>query len=364
MTPEEIHRAFFDAQRGRRVFEPSHAKCQNFAREHVPVPSRREGDTRLFEFDNSGDLVGEMVAELHVVHVGALTDPFLAGDALVAEASLAVSGRVVDRYAPSFAAAYDAFFRTADAKLAHRRATSCARFFSETEDVSEVLYVPLLFACCRHADRSLPIVALGRESVVVRLELGTVPGLRVTDVRLLADAVYLDPGTRATFVDRPLLYQLECVQTNVFDAPPGVRVFDARLGFVGPVKTLFFVIERTRADREAHPLPMLEAASLSIGGIPRFERMGAKWWTGVARRGFAGVPAVDADVYVMDFCVHPMDALPSGATVFSGLPDVNLRLELARDTPQGCEVHVVALGYNYLGVKAGAATLLFGEVSA
>ena len=377
MDPEAIQASFFDAM-GVAPFAPSHAKTQNFAREHVEIPKRLDADREiaLFEFGNdAGDLVGECVLEFAVEHRGPLRTPFLVGDELVYEATLIVGGRVVDQYDAAFARAYHDFFRGADEKAKHRRATSCAKRVAEAEEggpVTELLYVPLLFAFCRRPDRSLPLVALSKESAGVRVVLGGVPGLVVRDVRLLADGIYLDPEVRKTFVERPLLYQLEVTQTCVFDAPVGARTFDARLTFAGPVKCLFFRVDAPRrplgeddagADADADAGPMLEAASLSIGGAQRFALMPRAWWTGAAQRGFPGIPAPDEDSYVMNFAVHPADAAPSGATNFSMLPDVNLRLELARAAPEGTAVSVVALGYNYLGVKNGSSKLLFGEIS-
>ena len=360
MDPDAIQASFFDA-RGVQVFSPSHAKTQNFAREHVEIKKRHDPESgiALFEFDNdTGDLVGECVLEIEIEHTGPLDTPFLVGDRLLAEATLIVGGRVVDQYDNGFARAYDAFFRGADDKAKHRRATSCVARFGESEEPStETVYVPLLFAFCRHPTRSLPLVALARESAGVRVATADVPGVRIRGLRLLADGIYLDPDVRKTFVEKPLLYQIEVAQTCVYDAPVGVRTFDARLSFAGPVKCIFFSVEHGGDD------PLLESATLSIGGEQRFAVMPRKWWTGVAQRGFEGIPAPDADVYVMNFAMHPTALEPSGATNFSALPFANLRLNLAAEAPEGAVIHVVALGYNYLGIKEGSSKLLFGEIS-
>jgi hypothetical protein len=360
MDEREIQASFFSAA-GRAVFAPSHAKTQNFAREHIEIAKKydRASGVALFEFDNdTGDLVGECILEISVEHDGPLDSPFLVGDRLVSEATLIVGGKVVDQYDAGFSRAYDAFFRGVDEKAKHRRATSCTKRVSETDEpASEVLYVPLLFSFCRHPSRSIPLVALSKESAGVRVTLDRVPGVRVTDVRLLADGIYLDPDVRKTFVDRPLLYQIEVAQTCVYDAPVGARTFDARLSFAGPVKCIFFSIEHPGEE------PLLGAASLTFGGEQRFSVMPREWWSGASQKGFHGIAAPGADVYVANFSMHPTELEPSGATNFSMIPAANLRLELAAEAPEGVVVHVVALGYNYLGVKNGSSKILFGEIS-
>jgi hypothetical protein len=349
-------------------FRPHFTRTANLAREFIAVePEKRDplasrDEPVRFVLNGKGDVAMEMCLELRVVAVSKSEKtrrPL--GELLLERATLRIGGKVVDSYDKEYAKIYDFFFRTNDERALYAESASASKEFDEIAgpDREEVLYIPLLFAACRYERSGVPSAALD-EDIVIELELGEAEGIRVSGSRLIVDYAYLDTPERAFFESSPLLYDVECVQTNAFDLPEGSTEMNARLNLSGAVKCLFWTFTNWREGEEA-----LESASLSVEGATRFDAMPAKWWRWLNHRSFINSPPALSNAYAMPFVSRPCDPSDvAGRTVFAGLGRVDVKLELSAPAPKDAEVLFYALSTNLLGVRDGRTTLLFGEISA
>jgi hypothetical protein len=364
MNSVDAHKALFSRDVPSR-FRPLFKRTPNFAREFISVEPEKGADPAVVRFvlGHKGDVATEMILELETVAVGPpssrLDRPL--GETLLERATLKVGGKVLDKYEREYAKTYDYFFRTEEERRARAEAASRKTEWSDERGPGdeEILYVPLLFCPCRDESRGLPLAALD-EVVEVEIELGEVDGVIVSGSKLLVNFAYFDEPERRFFETQPLLYSMDCVQTNAYDLPPGSTELNARLSFSGAVKCIFWNFVGWREGEEA-----LKSAALSMEGVQRFAPRPGKWLRHLAQRGFANFPPEFSNSYAMPFCARPGDPDDAGGqTVFAGLDRVDVRLELNSPAPEGAEVVFFALSTNLLGVKGGRARILFGEVSA
>lgn len=363
LSPSDHYKALFSGD-APGPFRPSFSRKPNLAREFIKLESETPASSGSVRFvlNGRGDVATEMVLELDTVVVGPSVSSSVRplGERLTERATLSVGGLVVDRYDRDFSKAYDCFFRSDEERRAFAESSSRELEYSEERGPGdeETIRVPLLFAPCRDDRSGVPLAALDDE-VSVEVELAEVDGFRVSGARLLVMYAYLDAGERAFFERNPLLYKIGCVQTNEFDLPAGATELNARLSFQGAVECILWVFDGWVGREEA-----LDAASLSVGGAQRFERMPAKWWRQLCQRGFPNHAPKFSNAYAMPFVSRPCDpGSGDGLTVFAGLERVDLRLELSSPAPEGSSVKVYGVSSNLLGVRNGRSRLLFGEIS-
>jgi hypothetical protein len=366
MTPlnsADTNKALFSGEVASN-FRPLFKRTPNFAREFIEIEPDKGSDPTVVRFalGHKGDIATEMILELETAVVGPSSAKFdrPLGEMLMERATLFVGGKVLDKYEREYAKTYDYFFRTDGERNAYSEAASRKIGWNEDRGAGdeEIVYVPLVFCPCRDESRGLPLVAMD-ESVEVEIELGEVEGVVVSGTKLLVNFSYLDEPERRFFESRPLLYSLDCIQTNAFDIPPGSTELNARLSFSGAVKCIFWNFVGWREGEEA-----LKSASLSMEGVQRFAPRSGKWLRHLVQRGFPNFPPEFANSYAMPFCSRPGDANDAGGqTVFAGLDRVDMRLEMNSPAPEGSEVVFFALSTNLFGVKDGMSRILFGEIS-
>lgn len=321
-----------------------YVRITNHAAEYLSVPlapadaTTDDDSARTFRFGNDGDLVADCYLEVAILAESDAKTVFDVVDAV----TVRVGGEVVDRHPAAWLRA--GLFVPPGSRGSYESLTTFAPPAPGAETETETAVLPLAFWFCREPGMALPLVAISKQHVEIEVEFAE--GARVADAVLVANMVYADDDERASLVDVPRSVLIDAVQVSEFDVPPSVARFDCRPNFRGPVKCVYFATDAPVAG-----------SSLLFNGVQRFGTRSAAFWN-AASTFWNGRGAMPEGVYAIPLCADPWSHQPTGATNCSLLEKVDLRVDLAAPLEESVPLTVFGLGYNFLRVSDGRATLL------
>jgi Major capsid protein N-terminus/Large eukaryotic DNA virus major capsid protein len=249
------------------------------------------------------------------------------------------------------------------------------------------VYIPLQFWFCKNPGSYLPLLALQFHPIRINLKLRRLQDLfytgqlvtdcttlavnpvKITDLRLWGDYVYLDVEERRRFVANPHEYLIEQVQyTPPIPIPVGSTTVSARLEFNHPIRELIWVVQRdqmqnlhewfnyssTSITEVGRRQDLLATAVLQLDGFDRFEVRDAGYFRLLQpMQHHTTVPQGDF-IYVYSFALQPEDLQPTGSMNASRIDNLVLQAGIQADTglPISDPNYVPARGNSHITIFA------------
>jgi len=263
------------------------------------------------------------------------------------------------------------------------------------------LYIPLRFWFCKNPGQYLPLLALQYHPIRINLklkplqELFFTPSLgnstlcntlsatpiKITDLRLYGDYVYLDVEERRRFVSNTHEYLIEQIQyTSPISIPIGATSSTVRLEFNHPIRELLWFIKRSQMDtyhdyynfsstsilENGVRKDLMADAVIQLDGYDRFDRRDAGYFRLV--QPYYHHTTVPANLFLYNYCfaLRPEELQPSGSLNASRIDNFVLQMNLVPDAvggnppPRGNAItRVYATNHNVLRIVNGFGGLLF-----
>lgn len=263
------------------------------------------------------------------------------------------------------------------------------------------LYIPLRFWFCKNPGQYLPLLALQYHPIRINLKLKPLqdlfyspllvdPGacstlavnpVKITDLKLYGDYVYLDVEERRRFVSNTHEYLIEQIQyTSPIAIPIGATSSTVRLEFNHPVRELLWFIQRSKMLSYHEPFnysstsilesgdrrDMMADAVIQLDGYDRFDKRDAGYFRLVQPYYHHTVTPNTLYLYNYCFALRPEELQPSGSLNASRIDSFVLQMNLVPDSttgvppPRGNAItRVYATNHNVLRIINGFGGLLF-----
>ena len=366
-----------------------------------------------------GDLLGPMVIEVTLPQIK-LTDGTVASYtngiafSLIEEVSLEIGEQEIDRQTGEWMYIWSRLstpfglqegYRNMVGQVDGYNVPNSTQFVNQAGSAVK-LYIPLQFWFTKNPGLYLPLLAMQYHTVRINIKLrniqemfyspGITPGcgpngpqaelVKIIDLRMWGDYVYLDREERRRFVANSHEYLIEQIQyTPKISIPSGTTSASVRLEFNHPIRELFWVLQRdymetmhewfnyssTAINDIGIRQDMLQDALIQVDGYDRFERRDAGYFRLVQPYIYHTNIPTSAFIYSYSFALRPEDMQPSGSLNASRIDNLILQLNLVPDyvgaatdtnyvVPRGnAHVVVYATNHNVLRVVNGFAGLLF-----
>jgi hypothetical protein len=201
--------------------------------------------------------------------------------------------------------------------------------------------------------------------------------VKITNMQLWGDYVYLDVEERRRFVSNAHEYLIEQVQyTPSIGLPESASQFQCRVEFNHPIREFIFVLQRNVMESyhewfNYSSLPISEVgvrrdllsnALLQLDGQDRFQERDAGYFRLVQPWQRHTVIPNEDFIYVYSFALRPEDLQPTGSMNASRIDSIVWQITTNQTTvpPRGnCVTRIYATNHNVLRVVDGFGGLLF-----
>ena len=263
------------------------------------------------------------------------------------------------------------------------------------------LYIPLRFWFCKNPGQYLPLLALQYHPIRINIKLNPLQNLfitpalgnsavcstlavnpiKITDMRMFGDYVYLDVDERRRFVSNTHEYLIEQIQyTPQISIPIGATSSAVRLEFNHPIRELLWFIQRnqmitnheyfnyssTSILESGVRRDMLQDAIVQLDGYDRFDRRDAGYFRLVQPYYHHTVVPNNLFIYNYCFALRPEELQPSGSVNASRIDSFVLQMNIVPDATDGSTpprgnayTRVYATNHNVLRVVNGYGGVLF-----
>lgn len=261
------------------------------------------------------------------------------------------------------------------------------------------LYIPLRFWFCKNPGQYLPLLALQYHPIRINIKLRPLQQLfftkqfaancntlavnpvKITDLRLYGDYVYLDVEERRRFVSNTHEYLIEQVQyTPSLSIPIGATSSSIRLEFNHPIRELLWFIQRSVMETNHEHFnysstsilengirtDLMANAVVQLDGYDRFDRRDAGYFRLV--QPFYHHTNIPNNLFIYNYCfaLRPEELQPSGSLNASRIDSFILQMNLVGDSTSGnppargnAVARVYATNHNILRIINGFGGLLF-----
>ena len=352
-----------------------------------------------------GDLLGPMMLELTLPAL-TLTDGTpvsytnAIGHAIIDEITLEIGEQEIDTQTGEWMEIWSNMTTTAMQRQGLNDMIGKVDDYIEPQNFGPIkLYVPLRFWFCKNPGQYLPLLALQYHPIRINLKLKPLQSLffsdqlstncdtlsvnpvKITDLRLYGDYVYLDVEERRRFVSNTHEYLIEQVQsTSDISIPIGATSSTVRLEFNHPIRELLWVIQRsvmtsyheyfnyssTSIMETGVRTDLLQDALLQLDGYDRFDRRDAGYFRLV--QPYYHHTAVPNNLFLYNYCfaLRPEELQPSGSLNASRIDSFVLQMNIVPDSTTGATpprgnaiTRVYATNHNVLRIVNGFGGLLF-----
>lgn len=298
--------------------------------------------------DNVGDLLRSVTLKV-TLGPAALYNTSI-GTRIIEHADLLIGGQTVERLTGTYVYMYDQLHNNKDD-------TEETLFYTTGHGATtppRTLYVTLPFYFFRHASLAVPICAITKQLVEVRITFKSLddtiafgdPGATISAASIIADFFFITEDERNFMRTRPMEYVITQVQLANVPVLPDETTRSALLTFQHPVKELMFVTEDFRPIRRI---------ALTFNGEEVFDRSGTYMAYEQSLRHHTGCPSPAYEFYTYSFALEPEVYFPTGQVNMSRI----IHKQLTVDVDGPTVVSVYAINYNVLRVESGLAGLKF-----
>ena len=337
-----------------------------------------------------GQLIRSMYLKLvlPVLSAGGYTDAI--GHALIEWADLVIGGKTIERINGEYMQIYSQAF------LGESQQNALTYLVGDTKGVGlgpastdpanpygpypRTLMVPLPFYFIRNESLAIPLCALTRHEVEVRIKLRplsqvTIPTTPVTSLTSLSaslpvEYVFLADDEVTTLQNTKIDYVITQLQLARDVLLPGQTSINTRLEFINPVKELFFIIQDSHVlqnndyfnfkntDTTNDNLDNLE---LTFNGeILLDSQVADQLYLSILQFMNCHTRVPEMYVYNYSFSIDPENYLPTGQVNMSRILNKILTINTTANTNQR-DIRVYAKSYNILRIQSGISGVLFTD---
>ena len=352
-----------------------------------------------------GDLLGPMVLEVTLPAL-TLTDGTpvsyvnAIGHALINEITLEIGEQEIDTQTGEWMELWSNMTTTSQQRNGFNDMIGKVDDYMTPQNFGPIkLYIPLRFWFCKNPGQYLPLLALQYHPIRINILLNPLQSLfstpalvtnsntlsvnpvKITDLRLYGDYVYLDVEERRRFVSNTHEYLIEQVQyTPQISIPIGATSSTVRLEFNHPIKELLWFLQRNQMITYHEPFnysstsiyetgvrkDLMSDAILQLDGYDRFDRRDAGYFRLVQPYYHHTVVPNNLFIYNYCFALRPEELQPSGSLNASRIDSFVLQMNIVSDSTNGSTpprgntyVRVYATNHNVLRIINGFGGLLF-----
>ena len=330
---------------------------------------------------------GDLIHAVHLrIELDALPAPYgytdSIGNAIIEWAEFIIGGQLIQRITGEYMEMYT------DLTISNSQQPAMRYMIGRTLTVNglgpatnKVIYiVPLPFYFHGHDSLSVPMSAIDKQSIEVRVKLRDLASVAIDSttglpapaditgtinkISMPVEYVFLTTEEINYMASRPIDYLVSQVQLSRYTIDPGLTVSKLLLNFVNPVKELYFVIQNKDTQNDwfnygnTDPLVNLQ---LDFNSEMRISPdIATPVYLRYVQNMGAHTKTPDRRFYVYSFALKPEEAFPTGQVNMSRIITKLLTVtSVASAVPQ--ELRIYAIGYNVLRVQNGLAGLLFNS---
>jgi hypothetical protein len=386
-------------------FKMVYRRYTNFAVESMPMYF--DGDPDFGKrlsclIPRRGDLLGPIFLEVTLppLTLAGTTDPAsyvnAIGHALIEEISIEVGEQEIDKQTGEWMEIWSNLTTTEDLKFGfYDMIGKVDGFMPPTLYGPLKLYIPLRFWFCKNPGLYLPLLALQYHPIRININLKplqklfyssqlitncdstTVNPIKITNMQLWGDYVYLDIEERRRFVSNSHEYLIEQVQYSPsIGLPESGSQFQCRVEFNHPIREFIFVLQRNIMESyhewfNYSSLPisevgirrdLLSSALLQLDGQDRFEERDAGYFRLVQPWQRHTVIPNEDFIYLYSFALRPEDLQPTGSMNASRIDSIVWQLTTNQTNVPArgnCVTRIYATNHNVLRIVDGFGGLLF-----
>ena len=386
-------------------FKMVYRRYTNFAIESMPMYF--DGDPDFGKrltclIPRRGDLLGAVFLEvtLPALTLAGTNEPVsyanAAGHALIAEISLDIGEQEIDKQTGEWMEIWSNLTTTWEQRFGfYDMIGKVDGYIPPTLYGPLKLYIPLRFWFCKNPGLFLPLLALQYHPVRINLTLRplqqmfyhpnlitncdttAVNPVKITNMQLWGDYVYLDADERRRFVSNAHEYLIEQVQyTPPLALQESANQFGLRVEFNHPLREFIFVLQRNVMSSyhewfNYSSLPISETGGrtdllasgiLQLDGQDRFQERDAGYFRLVQPWQRHTVVPNDDFLYVYSFAIKPEDLQPTGSMNASRIDSIVWQITTNQGTVPArgnCTSRIYATNHNVLRVVDGFGGVLF-----
>jgi hypothetical protein len=226
-------------------------------------------------------------------------------------------------------------------------------------------YTTLPFYFYGNPELSLPLAAIARQDIELRVtfrDFGTInnAGAVTSDpleTTVIVEYVYLDDTEIQWIQNNRLEYIITQTQYFTTTLPKGFKLGVFDMPFINPVKELFFVLQKAKAEPYDYSDTGLVNLGLTFNNNSVFTRDAADLGTLVPYMCYNITPM--RKFFMYSFAKDPVNPRPTGQVNFSRIRQKVLELNLSGDANTKIDMRVYCNSYNVLRVENGLAGILF-----
>ena len=387
-------------------FIMNYKRHTKFATENVENPFVvKDQQGRSPEFGNSiiARIPNDMGDLLRSVELKVTLDPLLhsnvyntsIGTRIIDHADLIIGGQIIERLTGEYIYMYDQIHNNVDD-------TSQTLYFmtghNNTLGFSKpyTFYVNLPFFFFRHPSLSIPVCAITKQLVEIRIKFNPIDYKisyeydsdtstltptkdgNISSASLLVDFYYITDDEKNYLRTRPVEYLITQLQRATIPFRPNEHKRSVMTDFKHPVKEMYFVASlqekngietiittdnslfRSDEMNIRSDVRFIKNVSYEFNGTPIFnhERLQLAYQQSLDHH--TGCPSPAYEFYTYSFALNPEVYYPTGQVNMSRIRHQKLDVEM-EETGQNNDIHVnvYAVNYNVLHVESGLAGLKF-----
>ncbi len=367
-------------------FLKQYAQHTPFSIETLDTTFDNDGSTELYcTVPRKGDLIKTMYLRIDLPNSDGNNNsyPGSIGNMLVEFCDLIIGGQTIQRINGEYMFMYSECFMTDSQRYAMTQLcgeSTSDPTASQQYPADRTLIVPLPFYFYREPPLAIPLVALQRHEVQVRLKLRTLydalgQPIVPSHVSLPVEYVYLGATERQHVISNYIDYRITQLQMHETFVPAGTpSPVSIDLPFINPVKELFVVIQDEdrnnttsflSVDDNQNPVPQLQNLRLDFNGETMIDPLVATdQFLGVVTfmTSHSRVPDAPCRFYNYSFALQPEYAGPTGQVNMSRIRNKNLYVNLNPGAAsKDRRIRVYARSFNILRVMHAMAGVLFTD---
>jgi hypothetical protein len=300
------------------------------------------------------------------------------GTRMIDYADLIIGGQTIERITGEYIYMYDQLHSNLDDTLQTLYfMTGHNNHLRFTEPYT--FYVNLPFYFFRHPSLAIPVCAITKQLVEVRIQFKKDvayddPG-SIRSASLLADFYYVTDEEKNFLLTRPVEYVITQLQLATVPFEPNVTTRSVTTHFKHPVKEMFFManvqgnpevvtsdttLYRSDESNIRSNARFIKNISLDFNDTKVFDHNRLQLSYQQSLEHHTGCPSPAYEFYTYSFALKPDVYYPTGQVNMSRIRHQQLTVELEETDPQNeTHVSVYAMNYNVLRVESGLAGLKF-----